>query len=259
VKTLVWILLGLLLLLGSLSSYAGVALARWDSDDNSSTQEAEVGDDDGDDNNFRERFEAAREARIKAYEEAKERRQEALENAKRLREEAREKFRLSLEEIKDERKHKIVENLDEHLAERNEKWVNHFNRVLSRLSQIIAKIKVKAGELAGQGIDVSAVNTQVSEAETAIAAAQEAVDAQALKTYSFEITDEDSLGEAVSETIGEFKDDIKAVWEKVRTARHEVVEAFVALKKAAGEEDEGLSPSPSPTPEPTQTPIPTPI
>jgi hypothetical protein len=111
---------------------------------------------------------------------------------------------------------------------------------------------------------VSEVNTQISEADAAIAAAQEAVNAQATKAYTIEITDEDSLGEAVSQTIGEFKDDIKEVWQKVRDARHEVVEAFVALRRAAGEPDEDeVSPSPTPTvtltPTPTETPTPTPI
>jgi len=266
VKILVSAVLGLLLLLGSLLPYSRIPSAKGQ-DDNTSTQEASADDSDDEDDNdsFQDRLGAAREARKRAFEEAKQRRQEASEEAKTRREEAREEFKLRLKEIKDERKAKIVENLDERLANRNEKWIRHFNRVLTRLSQIIAKIKIRAEELAGEGTDVSEVNAQVAEAEAAIEVAQEAVNAQALKVYTIEITDEDSLGDAVSEVIGEFKDDIKAVWEKVREARRQVVEAFVALKRAAGEPDEDrdeqeeTSPSPLPSPSPTEVPSPTPI
>lgn len=255
-KTLASIVLGLLLLVGSLFPYSRIVTARG-SDDNDSTQEASVNDSDDDKDGFRTRFQAAKEERLRALKEAREARKEALEEAKRRRGEARKEFKQRLEEIKDERKANIVENLDERLAERNEKWVNHFNRVLTRLNQIIAKIKARAEELAGQGTDVGEVNTQIAEAEAAIAAAQEAVNVQATQVYTIDITDEEGLGDDVSQTIGEFKDDIKAVWKKVREARKQVVEAFVALKKAAGDidDEDELSPSVSPTEAPSPTPI----
>ena len=263
-KILVSAILGLLLLLGSLLPYSRISSAKGQ-DDNTSTKEASVDDsnddeDEDDKGGFKSRLEAAREARKKAFEEAKDRSEEALEEAKKKREEAREEFKLKLQEIKDERKAKIVENLDGRLGKLNEKWIRHFNRVLSRLSQIIAKIKVRAEELAGEGVDVSEVNAQVLEAEAAIAEAQAAVDAQAAMVYTIEIGDEDSLGDAVSEALGEFKEDIKAVWEKVREARHQVVEALAALKRTAGEgveidEEEKLSPSPLPTEVPSPTPV----
>lgn len=188
-------------------------------------------------NNF---LEEARERRKEKLEAAKKAREEALENAK----ERREEFKKHLEELKDERKQKIVEHLDERLASLNQKWVNHFNRILTRLTEILAKIQGRTDELAGNGADVTEVNTAISAANSAIDTAQAAVDGQAGKTYVIEITDEESLGENVSEVIHQFREDIAGVREVVRDAREAVRSAYKALKEASGE----LTPTLTPTP-----------
>ena len=155
--------------------------------------------------------------------EAKQRFEKALEEAKKRREAAqarvktrREEFKEKLETIKDERKQKAVENLDQKFSSINDKQVDHFNKVLSRLSQILAKIKDKGGE--------------TSEAEAAINEASEAVLVQAGNTYIIEIADEENLGENVSETVHNLRDDLKGVREKVRMAKEAVHEAFKSLR-----------------------------
>jgi prefoldin subunit 5 len=154
--------------------------------------------------------------RSEALEAAREKRLQALQRAK----DAREQFKQRLETIKDERKQKVVENLDERIASQNQKWVEHWNNVLGRLTELVVKIEK----------DISSVTTAVSQANAAIATAQSAVTIQAGKTYIIDITTEDNLGQAVRTTIAQFHSDVKAVIETIRSARLAVQDAFQALR-----------------------------
>ncbi|MFZ5932548.1 MAG: hypothetical protein ACOYT7_00460 [Patescibacteria group bacterium] len=218
------------------------------SEDTTSEVEAEASTPSGTSANLRE----ALEARKNALEEARRERKEALERAREAREAAmdaaktaREEFKERLREIRNERKRKVVERIDENIAKHNEKWVEHWNRVLSRLREILAKIQTRADKLAAVGKDVSKVNSAISAAESLIAEAQSAVDAQAGKTYVIEITDEETLGENVSRLVQDFRNDVKSVIEKVQAARKGVRDAFKELK-AIFEVESSESPSPTP-------------
>ena len=157
-----------------------------------------------------------------AIEEFRANRQQALDEIRQNREELREK----LSEIRDERKQKIIENLAERIVNVNNKWVEHWNNVLERLSGILAKIEVRLPD------------TDTSAAEAAIASAQEAVNTQAGKTYDIAITDEETLGENVSEVLREFHGDLREVHALVKTAREEVVKALRNLKASESEEED---------------------
>lgn len=143
------------------------------------------------------------------------------------REVMRDEFRQKLTQIRDERKQKIVENLATRIANVNTKWVEHWNNVLARLENILAKIEERSGG-----------EVDTASAEAAIATAQEAVNTQAGKTYEIEITDEETLGENVSKTLGEFHKDLRVVHALVKTAREEVVKALRALKAEGGRGEE---------------------
>ena len=178
---------------------------------------------------LREAQEEARKKREEIVNEFRERRQEALAELEKKREE----FQLKLQEIKDERKQKIVENIDERLSSLNEKWVSHWNRVLSRLTEILAKITSRADALAAEGVDVSSVRSAVTVAEAAISAAQEAVNNQVGNTYVVDITSEENLGQDVKSVISDFHANIKSVWDKVKSARLAVGDALKVLKEVA--------------------------
>lgn len=180
------------------------------------------------------RLKDAREARIRELERLREAKRKAIEEMKTSRERFREKVRT----LSDERKRGVIENIDETISKHNEKWVEHWNGVLSRLTEILAKIENKANELASLGKDVSEVVTAITEAKAAISAAQAAVTAQAGKSYVITIEDEENLGENVSETVGEFKEDVKEVFERVKDAREAVTEAYKKLKEIIEPEEE---------------------
>ncbi len=173
-----------------------------------------------------------REARIRELERIRETRKNTIEEMKT----ARESFREKAKALSDERKRKVVENIDARITQHNEKWVEHWNRVLSRLAEILAKIESKTNELAAKGKDVSQVVAAISKAKDAISAAQAAVTAQAGKSYVITIENEENLGGNVSQTVQEFKEDVKGVFEKVKDAREAVREAFQELKSLVGPE-----------------------
>lgn len=183
-------------------------------------------------------LEDARRAREEALVRMREAKEAAMEEAKTAREEFKERLRL----IQDERKRQVVERIDTNMARFNEKWVEHWNKVLSRLREILAKIDSRVDKLAEAGKDVSDVKSAIAKAETAIDAAQAAINEQAGKTYVIEIGEEETLGENVSSVVKQFRDDIKGIIEKVKIARMAVRDAFLALKEVLGEK------VPSPTP-----------
>ena len=182
---------------------------------------------------LREAQEEARKKREEVVNEFREKRQEALTELEKKREE----FQLKLQEIKDERKQKIVENIDERLASLNEKWISHWNRVLSRLTEILAKITSRANALEAEGVDVSSVRSAVTVAEAAISAAQEAVNNQVSNTYVVDITSEENLGQDVKSVISDFHANIKSVWDKVKSARLAVGDALKVLKEVASNDE----------------------
>ena len=190
----------------------------------------------------RNALEEARRVNKEALQRIEEERKRSLEAAKT----EREQFKERLQELRDEKKREVVARIDQNMEKHNEKWVEHWNKVLSRLSEILAKIKTRTDKAAAEGQDVTAASAAIAAADAAIAAAQSAIDTQAGKTYVIEITDEEHLGENVSGAVRTFKSDVKAVVEKVQAARKAVHNAFKALKVIIKPEEEEASPSPTP-------------
>ena len=185
---------------------------------------------------------SARSTRVReAVEDARIRRQEAIEEFQARRQAAkeewetrREEFKQRLTEIRDERKREIVKLMDLRMEKMLERWVEHWNRVLARLTEILAKVGTRADKAEAAGHDVSSTRAAITEAEAAIAEAQAAVNELAGKTFVIEITDEENLGQNVSDTIHQVREELQAVREKVRAARQAVLDVLHALQAIRG-------------------------
>ena len=129
---------------------------------------------------------------------------------------------------------RVVELLDLRTDKMLERWVEHWNKVLSRLTELLAKIESRTDKAETAGHDVSTVRAAIAEAEAAIADAQNAVNELAGKTFVIEITDEQNLGHNVSDTIHAVREDLLAVREKVRLARQAILDALHALQAIRG-------------------------
>ena len=181
----------------------------------------------------KERFEIKREEAKKELEERREEFKSRLENeredVKERLETTREELKVRLEKVKDEKKVQIVERLSESVNALNEKMTTHFLEVLEKVDKVLENIVSRTDKAETHGLDVSAVRTATTAAHTAIASARTAVETQAGKAYSFDVTTEENLKVDVGEARQALHNDLTAVKEIVRQAHVAVKDAAVVL------------------------------
>lgn len=164
-------------------------------------------------------------------ESAKKRIEAAREEAKKTVEAHRAELKDKINKIRDEKKKQIAMRLDKQLAHLNAQWTDHFNNVLNRLSEILAKVELRADKAQAAGKDVSAVRTAIINAKTAIASARTAVEAQAKKTYTANFSSEMELREAFKTAKEQLKKDLFGLRDgAMKSARKAVQDAHQALK-----------------------------
>jgi len=137
-------------------------------------------------------------------------------------EQKREQFQERLQLIKDERKKAATEKLNTRLSTVKDKWVDHWNNVLTRLEGVLVKIEERD--------DANDVTSEIATARTAIAAAQTSINELSAKTYEIEITDEEGLGDDVSSAVATLKDDLTEVGTDMKAAHDAVTTVISALK-----------------------------
>lgn len=138
---------------------------------------------------------------------------------------SQEKKEEKLQKVKNEQKRKIVERISRQTDELNARMMNHFSQVLDRLEKVLANIKSRVDKAEANNWDVSGVRAMIVSAEQAIVSAKSAIEAQAVKTYTPEITgQEEKLRLEVGEARKALHSDLVIVKEKVKAA-HEFVKA----------------------------------
>lgn len=160
-------------------------------------------------------------------------RQEASEAAK----SRREAFQAKKAVIKDERKKAILDRADKRLSEINTKRTDQMTEFLERLVKILDKIEMRKDKAKANGKDVSAVETAIVSARAAIKTAQDAVAAQAGKSYVITITDETALKGAVGSTTSTLQSDLQATRKKVIDAKQAVAQVYAAIASVKGVDD----------------------
>jgi len=181
-------------------------------------------------------------------EEFKNRIEETRENIKTEIEQKREELKQRLERIKDERKKEVVEKIDGNMDELNERLLKHYSSVLEKLGEVLVRIAERTDSAEERGVDVSTVRAAIAEANESIAAARAAIEVQAEKTYSIQITGEEALKIDVGKTRQALHNDLSKTRNVVKLAHETVRDAAIAL---AFEMGESIS---TPTPTPTTTP-----
>ena len=154
----------------------------------------------------------AKEARIELRQQIKDRVQAKRDEVKEIVAARREDFKAKLQTIKDQRKKILVERIDAKLSKANTKHTDRFTQVLSNLQTILDKIS--------EDLDKT-------EAQSAIDAAKLAVENQAAKTYTIQITDETALRLNVGTTTSQLRQDLMATHKLVIDAK----QAVQALRK----------------------------
>lgn len=138
----------------------------------------------------------------------------------------KEEFQQKLQAVKDARKQKIVANLDRSYVNINNRWTTHFTNVLARLTKILDKVKLRAEEQKNSEalISINVIYSQIDKVKMA-------VEEQAVKTYTIEITSEDKLGEAAKTVHSQLRNDLQVLREQIKDIREAVRKVVLSLKQ----------------------------
>lgn len=134
-----------------------------------------------------------------------------------------------VEGITDEAKRAALERIIAAFETINDNKTSRWAQALDKLSEVLERIKSKLEALDEEGVDTSSAVAKVTEAESAIADAAEAVETQSEKVYDVEFTDETTLREVIQPFVQGFKQDLRTTFSEVLAARDAVREAARAL------------------------------
>lgn len=192
---------------------------------------------------------------------------EMRQNLEKIRNEAqarikqqKEKLEEKINEIRDKQKQKMAQQIEKQLDHLNQIWTEHFTNVLNRLEAILEKIKTRADKAAANGQDISEVDAAIKKAEAAIAAARTAVETQAKKTYTADLTAINS-GIATTTTPAGQDQLIKNLRAQFKALREQLMKDLFGLRdgvikdsrKAVHDAFQALSKVPKVDEEPTST------
>lgn len=135
-----------------------------------------------------------------------------------------------IQNISDARKKNIVGKIGDRLTTSNTNLTGKMDQALMRMSQILEKIASREATLSSSGTNTSALKTAITNAQNDITSAKTLVATQKTKTYTAELTD-DTLGSVISGLVQQFKTDITAAHESVRSARTSLLTAMQELIK----------------------------
>lgn len=126
----------------------------------------------------------------------------------------REEFKTRIATIKDQRKKALAERIDAKLATVNANHTAKFLDALARFQAFLDKAK--------QSTTDATVLAAAATAQTAIDTAKAAVEAQALKTYTMEVTDDATLKINAGTVVSQLRLDLMAVHKLVVDAKQAV-------------------------------------
>jgi len=170
---------------------------------------------------------------------------EIMEQRKLDMEKKRMDFKRKISEIKDSKKKEMADKIMNQINRVNQVWTNHFTNVLNRLDTVLQKVKSRVAKLPADR-DLSALNSAISKAESAISLARSQVLEQSQKSYivnTSTITNETSINSGQDDLVNAFRSRFKLLKDKlmsdlfslrdgaVKDARNAVQEAFMALSK----------------------------
>lgn len=168
--------------------------------------------------------------------EIKENRKEFKEDVRLKREEMKEQykerkeeFKNRLAELKDARKKAIVERIDTKMSTINTNHTDRMANVLEHMEEILGRLNDKVTNAASNGVDTTAAEAAIQDAQEAIDAAKNAVTTQAGKEYVITIGDEGALRNTVGTTTSQLRSDLQATHKLVIDAKQKVMEAATVV------------------------------
>ncbi len=144
-------------------------------------------------------------------------------------------FKAQIRTIRDTRKQLLTEKISDKVASANARLTNKMDKALDHSTDILNRVKEKAAAFKVQEKDTTSLDQAISTAESAIATAQAAVDAQKSKEYTANITNEVTLRSTIGQMVSQFRQDISSVHKLIIDAKQAVQKAISELAKLRGE------------------------
>lgn len=185
--------------------------------------------------------------RREAHQDKKEERLASISARKEAFQTRKEERMASFSAIRDAKKQEILAKIEDKLNKINERRTDHFLKVLARLREILAKIQSRSDRAEANGKNVATVDTAIAAAQAAIDTAETAVNAQADKIYKLTVDDETTARNDVGAALKKLQEDLRGVWQIVQDARKAVFAALRALVAIVGTEGGTATPSATPT------------
>jgi len=139
-------------------------------------------------------------------------------------------LRLKLQKFKDRNKAKRVENINDNLNNVNTKITDEMQKNLTRISEIVAKLKAWAAEQEAAGKDVSAIKTAITNIESQWTDANVSVTSQADKDYTIAVNSETTVRTDAMTARNNLRTDLNALHAKILSVRQSLISAFTSWK-----------------------------
>jgi coenzyme F420-reducing hydrogenase delta subunit len=155
----------------------------------------------------------------------------AKEEIKTKREQEKEALKVRLQDIKSAAKKVTIQKLDENMNKLNSNFVEKFTKNLTDFDTYLSRLVDKASATSTASKDMTAFNSTVESARTAIVAARTAVEAQSKKTYGVTFSTEVNLRSDVASIKGILNNDLKLVRDLVQAAHLATVKVLTEFNK----------------------------
>ncbi len=139
--------------------------------------------------------------------------------------------------VADEQKQVIIERVYDKVNALNERFAGRSTEVLDKLDVVLSNVVSRTDKAEAVGRDVDLVRSAVTEAQNMLVAARALVAEQAQKSYSFEISSEETLRSDVGESRDRLQENLEGVKEKIREVHSAIREAAVALAQIPNVDD----------------------
>jgi hypothetical protein len=149
-------------------------------------------------------------------------------------EEKRTQLKNNLEVIKDEKKKIRIENVSKYISDLSVKFTAKSTTVIDKIEAALLAIESRTDKVNLTGVDVSAVRSLISSADTAIADARAALTNQISKTYTVTGTDEATIKTSLQSNRDLLKKDIEIVNTKIKAAHEAIRKAHNSLRVIPG-------------------------
>ncbi|MBI2036672.1 hypothetical protein HYT17_03515 [Candidatus Microgenomates bacterium] len=168
-------------------------------------------------------------------------RQELIENKQVRQEEKKQRIasktaelKARLAEFRDKKKTALVEKINNSLNTVNDRQTAAMQKHLEKMEELLTKLEERVNNKAAEGKDTSSASAALASSATSIALAKSAVEAQAGKDYTIQVSSESAVRTDAKAARDALHADLKQVRQLVVAAKQSLANAIAVAAKTLG-------------------------